>query len=59
MRKLKLTFDNFVKEYFNKESDELYWTSKKEIQHGVAHPDLSHFKIEDLEDEYQKYLKER
>lgn len=52
----KLTWAKWIKENFNKRDDELYYTSKREINDGVSHSDLSHFTQQEVETLYMLYL---
>jgi len=53
----KLSWPKWVKENFNKNDDELYYTSLEEIDEGFAPSDLSHWTQKQVEREYAKYLK--
>lgn len=52
----KLSFKKWVEKYYYKKSGESYYTSKEEVQSGVAPSDLSHFTQKEVEHYFIIYL---
>ena len=61
MKKLiKLSYSEWVKKYFEKDSDHTYWTSiyeRREI--GFAPSDMSRYDKKDLREEYNNYKNDK
>lgn len=53
----RLSYDDWVNKFFDKDDDHNYWTSRHEqIVIGFAPSDMSRWREKDLREEYDKYI---
>lgn len=56
---MKLEFNKWVDKYFEPLTKNCYTSIYEKVEMGFAPSDLSHYYMEDLEEEYQEYLNQK
>ena len=52
----KLNFEDYVEKYFEPLTKSVWISIYEKVEAGFAPSDLSHYKMEDLKEYYEKYL---